>query len=209
MFQRIKLLLDTALMFFMAVVVRGGYKQALIVVDMQNDFVDKDKGTLSRAAHGLCIWVMNLIIRIAEYFGWMVIFTRDWHPDKTSHFDKWPAHCVAGTWGAMFYPSLYIPPMAFRVSKGMGNGEDAYSGFDGKTDEGITLLDLLESHHINTVYVMGAYLDYCVKETCKSAKSNFFVTYLISFATCPVNFFTPEDGNKALVELNLLGVKII
>ncbi|MBI3633433.1 MAG: isochorismatase family protein [Candidatus Vogelbacteria bacterium] len=214
MLKRFFVLVDVALMFFVALTVHRGKRKALIVVDFQNDFADPN-GSLSVAGALTILWVINLIIWISEQLGWLIIFTRDAHPEKTSHFkcdenpDGWPVHCVFGTWGYEFYARLYVPNSAFQVFKGRKAGENAYSGFDGTTELGHhTTLDLLERYQTEVVYVCGLALDYCVKATCLSSVVKRFITYLVSFATCAVNI-KPDDGAKALAELKAAGVKKI
>ncbi len=199
------------LSFFCMAFVYYGSKVAWLLVDLQNDFVDKERGTLSKAANGLVIWAINLTTWIAEKLGWLIIFSKDWHPDDTSHFKQWPKHCVAGTWGAMIHPRIYVPENAIFVYKGTKDGEDGYSAEDARTDEGhgIACFDLIKAHRINVVVTAGAYLDFCVKATDISLIKNFFVTYLLSFATCPVNFYSPEDGDKTTAELKAIGAKVV
>src|SRR4029453_7821928 len=104
-------------------------KTALIVVDVQNDFADP-AGGLSGAGAGSVIPTINGEIQSARNNGGLVVYTLDWHPPSTPHFAKdggtWPVHCVAGTWGAAFYPRLVV--VGESVRKGTG-GEDGYSGF--------------------------------------------------------------------------------
>lgn len=102
---------------------------ALIVVDIQNDFADP-KGTLYVKGGEAVVPVANREIERAVTAGSPVFYTQDWHPQSTPHFKKdggiWPVHCVGGTWGAEFHPSLKIEGEVIR--KGT-EGEDGYSGF--------------------------------------------------------------------------------
>src|SRR4029077_5076901 len=104
---------------------------ALIVVDVQNDFADP-KGSLSVRGGADLVPVINREAALAASNGGIVIYTQDWHPEHTPHFAKdggiLPDHCIAGTWGAEFYPALEVPAGAPIVHKG-ANGEDGYSGF--------------------------------------------------------------------------------
>lgn len=69
-------------------------KEALIVVDYQNDFID---GTLAvNGGAELAPEISRMIVETKSKSG-IVIATRDWHPEKSVHFDSWPIHCVAGT----------------------------------------------------------------------------------------------------------------
>src|SRR3989337_2296020 len=104
---------------------------ALIVVDVQNDFADP-AGSLSVAGGEDVIPAIDGEIAKATVAGSLVVFTQDWHPAVTPHFENdggiWPVHCVAGTWGASLHADLVAAEDAPRVRKG-ANGEDGYSGF--------------------------------------------------------------------------------
>lgn len=138
-------------------------RSALIVVDVQNDFADP-KGSLYVPGGQEIIGLANYL---AEHYD-KVAYTQDWHPEKTSHFDDWPPHCVQDTWGAEFYPSLIIKGKTFR--KGAG-GEDGYSGFymrDDKDKEIPTGLgEFIGSTRLVTI--VGLATDYCVRATALDA----------------------------------------
>src|SRR5438876_6634029 len=106
-------------------------KAALIVVDVQNDFADP-KGSLSVAGGAAIVPLINAEIEKAVAEGGLVVYSQDWHPATTPHFDKdggiWPVHCVAETWGAAFFPALQVVPGAEVIRKCSG-GEDGYSAF--------------------------------------------------------------------------------
>lgn len=68
---------------------------ALIVVDYQNDFAEG--GSLAvNGARGLADAIQEQMNLTRSASG-LIIATRDWHPEKTVHFDNWPVHCVANT----------------------------------------------------------------------------------------------------------------
>ncbi len=76
---------------------------ALIVVDVQNDFLPS--GTLAVPSADLVIEPLNRYIRAFEHRRLPIFLTRDWHPPNHCSFRAqggwWPAHCVAGTWRAI------------------------------------------------------------------------------------------------------------
>lgn len=127
---------------------------AVIVVDMQNDFVD---GSLAVIGAADIIQQINFLVGATSG---LKVFTRDQHPAQTAHFDKWPVHCVAGTSGAEFAPGLHIPDGAVIVNKGMSAQDDGYSAFDG-TD----LEHILREKGVDHLFVCGIAFDYCVKAT--------------------------------------------
>ena len=101
----------------------------LIVVDMQNDFAHPDGSLYVTGADSVIAEVNAQIVRSLAS-GARVVYTRDWHPESTPHFEKdggiWPVHCVADSWGAAFHDRLLVAGP--EVRKG-ANGEDGYSGF--------------------------------------------------------------------------------
>ena len=184
-------------------------RKALIVVDVQNDFCPG--GALAVQGGDEIVAPINKMIELAINTGATVIATRDWHPAKTNHFKDfgglWPAHCVQGTIGAEFHPDLDFKDREVVVSKGVGNGEDAYSGFDGKVgDRG--LQTLLEEWGVDTVYVVGLATDYCVKATALDAIKHGFKTFLIDDCCRAVNI-NPDDGDNAIWEMVKAGATII
>ncbi|HSR14475.1 MAG TPA: isochorismatase family protein, partial [Gemmatimonadales bacterium] len=82
---------------------------ALLVVDVQNDFADA-KGSLYVGGGEEVVPFVNGEIERARAAGSPVLFTQDWHPETTPHFQKdggiWPVHCVQDSWGAAFHADL-------------------------------------------------------------------------------------------------------
>ncbi len=126
---------------------------ALVVVDVQNDFADP-AGGLSVIGGAEIVAAINTEIAQARRDGSFVVYTQDWHPVDTPHFEKdgglWPVHCVAETWGAAFHPALIIEGPAVRKGR---DGENGYSGFTMRDprsgDEHATgLAGLLAEHEI-------------------------------------------------------------
>jgi nicotinamidase/pyrazinamidase len=117
--------------------VEYGPTTALIVVDVQNDFADA-KGSLSVPGGEDVIDFINEQIRVASRAGALVVYTQDWHPRSTPHFEVdggiWPVHCVADTFGAELHPALEVIEGAVRVQKGV-EGEDGYSAFNVRDPE--------------------------------------------------------------------------
>ena len=183
---------------------------ALIVVDMQNDFAHADGSLYVRGAESVIASVNAQIVR-ALAAGAHVVYTRDWHPESTPHFEKdggiWPVHCVAGSWGAAYHDRVLIAGP--EVKKG-SNGEDGYSGFSMRDpltgDETSTgLLDLLGD--ARSVVVTGLALDYCVKETALDARRHGLDVFLPLGATAAVDL-SEGDGEAAVRALQTVGVTI-
>jgi nicotinamidase/pyrazinamidase len=184
---------------------------ALLVVDVQNDFADPN-GNLYVGGGEQVVEVVNREVADALAAGATVVYTQDWHPPVTPHFEKdggiWPVHCVAGTWGAEFHPSLVVQPEAEVVRKGVG-GEDGYSGFtvrEPRSGErhGTGLEDVLRRQGVEKVVVAGLATDYCVRETVLDALSRGFAATVVTDAVRAVDL-QPGDGDRALEEVRAAG----
>jgi nicotinamidase/pyrazinamidase len=181
-------------------------RDALVVVDVQNDFCPG--GTLAVPDGHHVVPVLN---RYAERFvshGAPVFASRDWHPARTTHFAEyggvWPPHCVQGTRGAELHPALSLPAGTQVVSKGMGAEEDAYSGFQGRTEDGTDLATLLARRGVRRLFVGGLATDYCVKATALDALRGGFAVVVLEDAVRAVDV-APGDGDRALAELAAAG----
>jgi nicotinamidase/pyrazinamidase len=184
---------------------------ALLVVDVQNDFADPN-GNLYVGGGEQVVEVVNREVADALAAGATVVYTQDWHPPVTPHFEKdggiWPVHCVAGTWGAQFHPSLVVQPEAEVVRKGVG-GEDGYSGFTVREPQsgerhGTGLEDVLRRQGVEKVVVAGLATDYCVRETVLDALSRGFAATVVTDAVRAVDL-QPGDGDRALEEVRAAG----
>ncbi|HEX5601030.1 MAG TPA: isochorismatase family protein, partial [Pyrinomonadaceae bacterium] len=106
-------------------------KQALLVIDVQNDFCPG--GTLAVPHGDEVVEPLNKLIDDFLERGAPVYKTRDWHPPVTPHFaahgGTWPVHCVRDTKGAEFHPALRDDPRITVISKGVDE-YDGYSAFD-------------------------------------------------------------------------------
>jgi nicotinamidase/pyrazinamidase len=189
-------------------------RTALIVVDVQNDFADP-AGSLSVAGGDTIVPYVNGQIAAARAAGALVAYTQDWHPPSTPHFardgGRWPVHCVAGTWGAAFYPSLDAGAGP-SVRKGV-DGEDGYSGFTVRDPRGDTLAPtdlarLLVARGIRRVVVCGLATDYCVRATALDALAVGYPTSVLVEGVRAVDL-QPGDGASALRELAEAGVELV
>jgi len=179
-------------------------KQALIVVDVQNDFCPG--GTLA-VAHGDEV-VEPLNEQIDEFLerGAPVYKSRDWHPATTKHFQAyggtWPVHCVQNTKGAEFHPGLRDDPRIHVISKGLGDTH-CYSKFD-ETD----LASQLREQGVEEVVVGGLATDYCVKNTVLDALKHGFKVTALKGAMRAVDL-QPGDGDRAIEEMRAAGAEVI
>ena len=102
----------------------GAPSAVLVVVDVQNDFASP-AGALYVNGGETIISRVNAEVSAFLASGQVVVYTQDWHPPTTPHFDTdggvWPVHCVRDSWGAAFAAGLVV--RGHVVRKGTG-GED-------------------------------------------------------------------------------------
>ncbi|HET9527341.1 MAG TPA: isochorismatase family protein [Pyrinomonadaceae bacterium] len=179
-------------------------KQALIVVDVQNDFCPG--GTLAVAHGDEVVAPLNQLIDEFLKRGDPVYKSRDWHPPQTKHFQAyggtWPVHCVQNTKGAEFHPQLKDDPRIHVVSTGLGD-TDGYSAFD-ETD----LAARLRDQGVNELVVGGLATDYCVKETVLAGLKEGFKVKALKNAMRAVDL-KPGDGERAIEEMRAAGAEIV
>ncbi len=178
-----------------------GAGDALIIVDVQNDFLPG--GSLAVPRGDEIIPVLSTYLAAFTGKHLPVFATRDWHPHNHCSFRErggpWPRHCVAGTPGAAFAPELLLPASAGLVAKATNPDKDAYSGF-----EGTDLDSRLRKASVKRLFIGGLATDYCVLHTVRDALTRGYETYLLEDAVRAVNV-TPGDDVKALAEMRDLG----
>lgn len=154
-------------------------KTAIIIVDVQNDFVDG--GAL--AVKGGKAIIPHIAKVVDEMKGRaLIITTQDWHPVDHSQFSPnpdykttWPVHCVQGSAGAHLVQELLdiLPKDTIHAFKGEDKNEDGYSAFESYIfidGPGDTPLDeVLKTDGITHLYVCGIATDYCVQATVADA----------------------------------------
>lgn len=161
-----------------------GKEDALIVVDVQNDFLPG--GALSVPDGTAILPVINQLAHLP--FG-LIVTSQDWHPPehasfKTNHHNGlWPPHCVAHTYGADFPLGLHLPDHTQHVFKGTQAHQDSYSAFEARTNSGLLLDTILKQHGVTRVFVCGLALEYCVKATAMDAQKAGYKTVLLTDAS--------------------------
>jgi nicotinamidase/pyrazinamidase len=191
--------------------VRYDAATALLVVDVQNDFADPGGGLYVRDGESV-ITLANEQVTAAQNAGAAVVYTQDWHPASTPHFEKdggiWPVHCVADTWGAELHPNLLVHGPVVR--KGT-SGEDGYSGFSVRDPitgaAAPTQLQSLLDLSIQRLVVVGLAGDYCVKET---ALDGLRLDYAVEVPLAMTRFVELEDGDtgRSVEEMRSAGVTV-
>ena len=172
-------------------------RDALIIVDVQNDFLPGGKLAVAQGDR-----VHEPLNDLTQRFS-HVYATRDWHPHDHSSFahrgGPWPPHCVQETDGAAFSPKLRTATIEAVISKGVHSESEGYSGFDG-TD----LEQQLRGAGVTRVFVGGLATDYCVRATALDARRLGFDVVVVTDAIAAVNV-KPGDERTALDEMRAAG----
>lgn len=147
---------------------------ALIVVDMQNDFVEPE-GTLFVPEASHTVAAIARLLAKARAAGAKVVYTQDWHPENDPEFAIWPRHTVQSTWGAEIVDSLKPLPQETVLRKAR------YDGF-----YGTPLEHLLHLWGVRHVVVVGTVANICVLHTAGSAALRWYQVVV------------PQDGISAL-----------
>ena len=187
--------------------------RALFIIDVQNDFTEG--GALGVAGGAAVAEGITEYLRANPDAYDLVIASRDWHDgdnDNGGHFatgapdfvDTWPRHCVAGTTGAEYHPALDTSLIDVHVKK--GQGVPAYSIFEGTTEEGGDLIDLLDDKGVDVVHVAGIATDYCVLASARDALD---AGREVAVLTDLVAGVAPESSKAALGELAAAGAELL
>jgi nicotinamidase/pyrazinamidase len=187
---------------------------ALLVVDVQNDFADAKGSLYVRGGEGV-IPVVNEEVARALAAGATVVYTQDWHPEVTPHFQKdggiWPVHCVGESWGAEFHPDLRVLADAPVIRKGT-DGRDGYSAFSVRDPrsgdvEATRLESLLQERGLRAIVIAGLATDYCVVETVLDARRLGHETTVILGGIRAVEL-QPGDADRALQRMREAGAEL-
>lgn len=169
-------------------------RAALLVIDVQNDFIPGGQLPVPEGDH-----IVPLINRLARQFK-QVVIAQDWHPAGHASFASshpghqpydvielpygeqtlWPEHCVQATPGAELHPQLDLPHAQLIIRKGCNPDIDSYSAFleaDRRTTTGLS--GYLKERGIDTVYMVGLALDFCVMYSALDARAAGFNAFVV------------------------------
>jgi nicotinamidase/pyrazinamidase len=181
-------------------------RDALLIVDVQNDFCPT--GALAVPGGDEVVPVLNGYAERFAAAGAPVFATRDWHPEKTRHFEAyggvWPVHCVQDTPGAAFHLGLVLPPGTEVFSKGADPETDAYSAFQSEGGDGTPFAVVLAERGVARLFVGGLATDYCVRESALDALRAGFEVVILEDAVRAVDL-KPGDGERALEAIAAAG----
>jgi nicotinamidase-related amidase len=145
-------------------------RTALIVVDMQNDFVSEG-GTLRVADAEATIPAIAALLSLARSSGMRVVFSQDTHRDGDPEWRIWPEHAREGTWGWEIVEALAPLPEETVLRK------VRYDAFYG------TPLDhLLRLWGVDTLVLCGTVANICVHYTAASAALRWYHVIVVKDA---------------------------
>ena len=166
----------------------------LVVVDMQNDFIDGSLGT----AEAVSI-VPRVIDKIKEYEkdDSLIIYTKDTHFDNyldTSEGRNLPVkHCIKGTFGHD------IPSDILR-------SHDLI--FEKLTFGSVELAAYLEEVEFDSVELIGLCTDICVISNALLIKAHFPEKEVLVDSSCCAGV-TPDTHTAALTTMKMCQIKVI
>jgi nicotinamidase/pyrazinamidase len=187
--------------------------RALFIVDVQNDFTEGGALGVEGGA-AVAAGITEYLAQHRDDYD-LVVASRDWHSaenDNGGHFavdaepdfvETWPPHCVEGTPGAEYHPDLDTDSVHVHVRK--GQGVPAYSIFEGTDDAGASMHDVIASHGITEVDVVGIATDYCVRASALDALEH---GQRVRVLTDLIAGVAPESSEAALAELGHAGAVI-
>jgi nicotinamidase-related amidase len=153
-------------------------KTAVIVVDMQNDFV-KPEGTLVVPAASETVPHIQELLTLAREHGVRIAYTQDSTVENDPEFEVWPEHCRIGTWGWEIIDELKPQPDDLICRK------NRYDGFYG------TWLDhfLTRLWGVENVVIVGTVSNICVLHTAASAGLRWFHVVMPANGVSALNEF--------------------
>lgn len=170
--------------------------QYLIVVDMQNDFVDGALGTKEAVAI-----VPNVVEKIKGFDG-KVLFTRDTHHEnymETQEGKNLPVpHCIEGTQGFELVPEIKALCISEPIDKPVF----------GSAELGLKLQAENEKEAIDSITLVGLCTDICVISNAFVIKSFLPEVPIIVDASCCAGV-TPESHLRALESMKTCQIQIV
>jgi nicotinamidase-related amidase len=147
-------------------------RAAVIVIDMQRDFLDASAPIATPGGRDLIPGINRLTAR-ARLLGMPVIFTQEMHRADKSDFgielEFEPPHCLEGTPGMELVEQLDVEPTDYRILN--KRRYDAFLGTE--------LEMLLQARHIENLIVVGVCTDICVASTVQHARNLDFRCYVV------------------------------
>lgn len=172
----------------------------LVVIDMQNDFIDGVLGT----PEALAI-VPNVAKKVKEYIenGDTVVYTRDTHFENT-YMESLEGknlsvpHCIQYSGGWQIRPDVYEfgAPVIDKVT----------FGFDGWMHH-LTYNNIIDVKTLESIELVGVCTDICVISNAMILKAQFYETPIIVDSSCCAGV-TPKSHNNALEAMKMCQISV-
>ena len=157
-------------------------RTALVVVDMQNDFVREGGGLLVPDAEAT-IPAIRVLLELARASGVRVVYSQDTHRDGDPEWRIWPEHAREGSWGWEIVDELAPAPDDVVLRK------PRYDAFHG------TPLDhLLRLWGVDTLVMCGTVANICVHYTAASAALRWYEVVIPRDAISALDPFDLESS---------------
>ena len=204
----------------------GGRRTALILVDIQHDFLPG--GALAVGGGDAILAPVRALVERDPFA--LYVATQDWHPPGHVSFASrhsgrapldvvavhghdqtlWPDHCVQGTPGAELHPAVPWARVSAVIRKGADAASDSYSGFRNNWDAAgerppTGLAGYLRERGVEHVFLCGLARDFCVKWSAEDAAAAGFRTTVLWELTRPVD---PGSDARVRADLERAGVEI-
>lgn len=194
--------------------------KALLVVDVQNDFLQGGALGIDRADE-----IIPVIQQLISTFE-LVVAPQEWHPANHYSFASnqglkafeqferhgkietaWPDHCIQNSHGADFPAALPATLFHKIFHKGIDPNIDCFSGFFDVQGGATGLHQYLQKHHVDELVICGLATDRCVMFSALDAVKLGYRVTLISQATRGLNQ-SPGDVDRAIQTMREAGVVI-
>ncbi|OIN95357.1 MAG: nicotinamidase [Deltaproteobacteria bacterium CG1_02_45_11] len=129
-------------------------QKTLIIIDMLNDFLDPQGSLFGGEAARAIIPFVRDRLDVFRSSKDLVVYLQDTHAADDKEFERFPSHCVEGTWGGEIIPELTPLPQEPVIPK------RRFSGFF-ETD----LESVLRDKKLDEVEVVGVCTSICVMDT--------------------------------------------
>ena len=199
-------------------------KSALIIVDVQNDFITGSLALLKCKAHqdgAEVVQSINQLLNKKRQKFDLIVYTMDYHPPDHISFSRWPVHCVANTWGAKLHCELMLlnnnndgdqqnQQNVLIIKKGTDKHIDSYSAFwDNEHRSETELNTKLKQENIENVFICGLALDFCVYYTAMDSAKEGYNTYIIKDCCRSMNGDDSQETIEQRRNLKQFGIKLI
>ncbi|KAF2957047.1 isochorismatase family protein [Marinitoga sp. 38H-ov] len=179
---------------------------AILCVDCQNGFTLRCENELPvNGTNEDWINSVNNFLFSAKKENYLIIASKDDHPENHISFNTWPPHCIKGTYGN----ELFINQYDYLVKKGTTESTDSYSAFyeDINLKNSNGLEEFLKEKNIKKLAILGLAGDVCVLATIKTAlEKNFEVVVLNDY----IKSVNEKDMEYILNSENLIdNIKIL